>query len=81
MSASRSCMYFIFTFVLGDARGCCSAFQPAPIPSPIYCHVQSAVWLPVLVSLFCCLCQKVNAGQRGFFKVNYTDKGWANLSR
>eukprot|EP00903_Cladosiphon_okamuranus_P013627 g12691.t1 len=24
---------------------------------------------------------KVNAGQRGFFKVNYTDKGWANLSR
>ena len=24
---------------------------------------------------------QVNAGQRGFFKVNYTDKGWANLSR
>eukprot|EP00752_Nemacystus_decipiens_P015740 g14052.t1 len=24
---------------------------------------------------------KVNAGQRGFFKVNYTDRGWANLSR
>ncbi|CAN0168983.1 unnamed protein product, partial [Laminaria digitata] len=24
---------------------------------------------------------KVNAGQLGFFKVNYTEKGWANLSR